>query len=303
MTPEDEGKLDEPIHGIFTPLGAASITPPGFILENFVPAGLVFVAGPPKASRKSTIALGMALLVSGHRHAGFPADLSRVRKSGPALIFSAEATAGELHYMAEAGYGVKLDVDDESILVADDPFQFRLDDPDALDRLLFWLHERDPRILVLDPLVDLHAADEKDSGAMVRVLRPVRQWAVEHDSTVLCVHHTRKPVDVQQQKYDPLDMRGSSAIWGKADGALIITPLSETELEIKAVFKRAGGWTRKITLGVWGQKSTPELTPFDRQVALLVKNSSMTVADMGRRLQASPNAILESLKRIKEVES
>lgn len=260
MESDDDGELPESYHGIFQDISRAIMEPPSWIVEGILPPGLTFIAGPPK-SKKSTVAMALAALVTGHNCEALPPFLSTVKRTGPALIFSAEANAGELRHMLEVGLGVK-GLKEEWILVADDPFAFRLDDPEGLEQMLFWLNERDPRIVIADPLRDLHSADEKDSGDMIRVLRPIRQWAVEHESAVVMVHHTRKPAE-GQQTYDALDMRGSGAIFGKADGTLMLTPRPNGAINFRATFKRAASWDKVIVLNAYGEKGGEVLDEVD----------------------------------------
>ena len=78
--------------------------------------------------------------------------------------------------MAEAGMLAPV-TNDFSLLISDDPFNFRLDDEDGLKRMMGWLEALKPRLVFLDPLRDFHSVEEKDSGPMNRLLRPLQQWA------------------------------------------------------------------------------------------------------------------------------
>lgn len=295
-TDDDDGELPESYRGVFQDIACAKMEPPAWIVEGMLPPGLTFIAGPPK-SKKSTVAMALAALVTGHNCDALPPFLSVAKRTGPALIFSAEANAGELRHMLEVGLGVK-DIKEEWILVADDPFAFRLDDPAGLEQMMFWLNERDPRIVIADPLRDLHSADEKDSGDMIRVLRPIRQWAVEHESAVVMVHHTRKPAE-GQQTYDALDMRGSGAIFGKADGTLMLTPRPNNAINFRATFKRAASWDKVIVLNAYGEKGGEVLDEVDILILRAINAGARTEATIQIAVRAAPPVIASRLGKLR----
>ncbi len=247
MNPEDSPERQ--IHGVFTDLGTAQQVPPNWIIKDLLPPGLVFIGAPPK-SFKSTFEMAMAALVAGLPCKVLPESLSQVINGGPVMGFSAEATAGELRHMMEVGLNVKVPAN-ESILICDEPFAWRLDDPGGMEQLLGWLNDRDPRLCFIDPLRDFHSVEEKDSGGMNRLLRPLQRWAKENDSCILVVHHTKKKEDTSAG-YNPDDLRGSGALFGIADGVLMLTPKGEGNLEIRATFKRAEGWVKQLKLAAYG---------------------------------------------------
>lgn len=301
MSTEDDIQPLEPVDGIFTDLGTAILQPPKFIIKDLLPVGLVFIAAPPK-SYKSTITVAMALMVSEHECNALPPFMRDVLIPGTVQLYSYEANAGELRDIAETGMGVLVRAD-ESILVADNPWTFRLDDQDGLDKLLHYLNDRKPKLVVLDPLRDFHSLEEKDSGDMNRLLRPLRQWAVENESCLVVVHHTRKPADTQNANYEALDMRGSSALFGIADGVLILSPVGELKVRIKATFKRAAGWDRTVDIAAYhrmGEQPKADLNTMEKVVLNWVRNGLSTVLDIAKELNMESGkvaAILSSLER------
>lgn len=238
----------------FTDVSEAIRKPPEWVVENVLPVGLTIIGAPPK-SYKSTIVMALAALVTKHRCDALPASMSNAHKHGRTFVFSYEADAGELRYTLEQGLRVKLDPD-SGIMVADDPFDWRLDDKDALTRMFAWLNEdvdNKPRLIVLDPLRNFHGLDEKDAGDMIRLIAPLRKWAIENEASVLLVHHTKKPGEMgSTANYDPLDLRGSSALFGHADGVIMLTPKKDSQVHVKAVFKRARTWEANVVFGVYG---------------------------------------------------
>lgn len=258
----------EPIDGVFTDLGTATMEPPAWIIRDLLPVGLTFVGAPPKAG-KSTFTLAISLLVAGYESKVLPRRFNKVARTGPVLIFSAEATAGELRHTIEYSMGIPIEAN-EAILVCDDPFDWRLDDPNGLTKLLFWLEERKPLLLIIDPLRDFHAFDEKESGDMNRLLRPVQQWARREQSSVVIVHHSKKPSEEGKSKYNPHDLRGSGALFGLADAVLMFSPgKGDGEYLISSTFKRAKAWERTIRPAIYGfkgEEAIEVLTNWDERV-------------------------------------
>lgn len=288
----------EPIEGTFIDLGRASREPPEWLIENLLPVGLTVVGGPPK-SGKSGLEMAMAALVAGLDCKALPPDLSKVHNSGPVMGFSIEASAGELRYMVEEGMGTHVP-DNESILIAEDPFAWQLDDADGQERLERWLKERQPRLVFLDPLRDLHSGDENDSGEMIRVLRPLQQWAKKQKTGVLVVHHTSKPKEGQRE-YDPLSLRGSGAIFGLADAVLMMTPTANDFFKLKAIFKRAQSWERVVRMAMWQYRDQPTsdaLDPFDQSVYQGIVSGVGTLKDIADQLHVGKVKVVEAAKRL-----
>lgn len=265
---EEEGEQPEDIEGVFQDLAQAHIIEPAWVIEDFLPVGLSFLAGPPKGN-KSTLTMAAACMVAGYECNALPEFLRKVPEKGSVLVFSYEAEAGELRYMVECEMNVKLRAD-ESILIADDPFKYRLDDPKGIQTMLFWMNQRRPKLVILDPLIDFHSIDENDSGAMNRLLRPLRTWAIKNNASFLVVHHMRKPGE-GHTKYDFTDMRGTSALFGIADGLLAITPIQKRTncATLRTKFKRAKSWERTLQFSIYEDK--------DKQAGEVLADKDMTV--------------------------
>lgn len=237
------------VSDVFVDLGSAQKRDPQWLIKNLVPPGLVFIGAPPKSS-KSTMSIAIALLVAGYKCKALPPTLSEVELGGTVMMFSYEADAGELRWIAEEGLGVKVK-DNGGILVCEEPSEFQLDNERGMSRLLHWLNVCDPRLVILDPLRNFHSADENDSGAMSRLLSPIRHWALSHEACVMVVHHAKK-LNEDKQHYDSSDLRGSSAMFGMANGVLIFTPRGEGQMYIKATFKRGAGWEKTVSFAAYG---------------------------------------------------
>lgn len=225
--------------------------PPKWVIDGVLPVGLTVIGAPPK-SKKSVITMALSALTAEVECRALPPDIRVVPdRTGPVIALSAEHDAGELKSMFEA-MGVSMPFG--RIYAAFDPDDFMLDDRESLNDLLAWLDDLQPRMLIIDPLRDFHVGEEDDSGHMVRLLRPLRKWAKAQDNeaAVVVVHHSRK-INEPGAKTTAMDLRGSSAIFGKVDGLLTITPSAlEDVVEVSGKFKRGRAWTRIIKLGVPG---------------------------------------------------
>lgn len=294
---EEPHCFTEPIDGVFTDLGTATMEPPAWVLVNSIPVGLTFIGAPPKCG-KSTFVMALAAKIAGLDNKTLPADITHLERGGSVMGFSAEASAGELRHMLEHEMLTPVP-DDGSILIADDPFAWRLDDPDGQWRLAKWLDERKPRALIIDPLRDFHDFDEKESGEMNRLLRPIQKWAKQTESAAIVVHHTTKPKEGQVE-YDPMTLRGSSALFGLADCVLMLSPGPEGFLKLKATFKRAQPYERTFRMAAYAYKGMPVvegLQGIDTEVYKGVKNS-LGVDDIRKQLHVSAARVQESLNRL-----
>lgn len=249
----NEDEPPEPIEGVFTPLARAVIVPPQWIIKDLLPVGLTIVGAPPK-SLKSTFTMAVSCLIAGMKCNALPPGMDSADVGGRVLGLSYEATAGELRHICEVGLGVTVP-DDDSILIADDPLLFQLDDEGGVRKLIFWLNEIKPKLAFLDPFAEFHSIDEKDSKEVIKLLRPLHRWAKDNEAAFVVVHHARKKMGGDQSDYSATDLRGSGAIYGKADGILVFTPKNQSGLiSITATFKRGAGWTREIQFAAYGVK-------------------------------------------------
>lgn len=292
----------EPIDGTFSDLGDAEVIPPVWVIKDLLPAGITFIAGPPKQARKSSLEMAMAVLVAGVECEALPSNMRQVVHGGTVMGLSAEATAGELRHMIEKGMGVKVPAD-RRILIADNPWEFRLDDGDALNRMLGWLNDRKPRMFFIDPLRDFHALDERDDGGMNRLLRPIQRWAKENDSAFVVVHHTKKK-GKDEGDYDALDMRGTTALFGIADAVLMITPRGNEVLHIGSTFKRGQSWERDIRLGMWGRKAeggVESIEPVAGEVFKALAAGAQDMAAVAKQLTRSKSTVIEAVQSLTRI--
>lgn len=150
--------------------------------------GVGVIGGAPKAC-KSWLALEIATAVA----AGIPC-LGRfgVRAPGPTLVYLAEDALPAVRTRIAslcAARGLDLDALDLHVITAP---TLRLDAELDFRRLVATVEAIGPRLLVLDPFVRLHAADENRAGEIAAILGRLRALQRARHVAILVVHHARK---------------------------------------------------------------------------------------------------------------
>jgi AAA domain len=93
----------------------------------------------------------------------------------------------------------------------------RLDAPKDRERLSNTVQVRQPRLLILDPLIRLHRVDENDASQIAGLLSYLRLLQRTFQVAVLVVHHARK--DAHSTRPGQA-LRGSSELHGWGDSNL-----------------------------------------------------------------------------------
>jgi hypothetical protein len=96
----------------------------------------------------------------------------------------------------------------------------------AMRALLDHIEEFKPDVLFLDPLVELHSAQENDNTALRAVVAYFRKIAVDHNMAVCLIHHSRKG---PQSPGDADTIRGAGAIVGAVRVAMTVCVMSPEE--------------------------------------------------------------------------
>ncbi len=163
------------------------------------------LGGEPKCC-KSFLALDLAVSVA----SGTPC-LRRfaVQRSGPVLLFPAEDSLAVVRQRLE-GICSAAAVDFQSlpVEVITAPV-LRLDAPKDRERLSNTVQARQPRLLILDPLIRLHRVDENDASQIAGLLSYLRQLQRTFHVAVLVVHHARKDANATRPGQA---LRGSSEL-------------------------------------------------------------------------------------------
>ena len=174
------------------------------------------IGGSPK-SGKTWLALEMAVSVaSGSPCFGaFP-----VFSPGPVLLYAAEDSAATLRSRVETLarlHKINFERLDVHIITVD---SLRLDRPDHQDRLESTLHVYKPALLVLDPLVRVHAIDENVAGQVAALLGYLRSLQRKTGAAIAVVHHVRKNASPTGAAGNSL--RGSGDLYAWLDSFLYL---------------------------------------------------------------------------------
>lgn len=295
-------KMSDPVESVWQDVGEALIEPPEFVVDNLIPVGVTFVAGPPK-SYKSAVELAAVLTACGVINSVLPPDLSSCPEPGRVLMLSSEATAGVLRHTAKHGFGVDIP-NDMRLLAMSDPWRWRLDQLPDVRELLDWAEELDAAMICIDPLRNFHSLDENDSGGMIQMLQPLQQWAMKNKRAVLIVHHSKKlgeDKDGGKKTARADDMRGTSALFGLADAVLTVTPKNSKGLiNVDAILKRGEAWERTIQLGIWGATTTESVDAEAKMVFGLLKTGLPQTGIMSA-MKLSKTQLAEAMNRLKRL--
>jgi hypothetical protein len=98
----------------------------------------------------------------------------------------------------------------------------------AMSRLRRLIVDRQPAMLIADPLAELHNTEENDNTAVRSIIAAFRAVAVEFNIAVILVHHTRKG---EVHPGDPDSARGASAIIGAARIVKTLVGMSEQDAD------------------------------------------------------------------------
>jgi len=215
-------------------------TPLAWLLaELFLVGGAGLLAGAPKTT-KSFFALELAVAVaSGTAAAGRFA----VPAPGPVLLCAAEdppaVVVRRLAALAATRERTLASLPLEVIVEAGVQL------PQGLDRLAATITALQPRLLLLDPLIRFHRADENSSVEMAVILDGIRALARTTGCAILLVHHTRK---APAGHHAGLGLRGSSDLWAFGDGNLYLRRLAPDGLLELRIEHRAAACPPPIRL-------------------------------------------------------
>jgi hypothetical protein len=108
--------------------------------------------------------------------------------------------------------------------------------PEGIERLEATLAAFTPRLLLLDPLIRLHRADENSASEMSVILDGLRRLARNSKTAILLVHHARKAAAGN----GGAGLRGSSDLHAFGDSNLYLRKLSQdSTLELKIEHRAA----------------------------------------------------------------
>jgi hypothetical protein len=180
--------------------------PRRWLIEGLWGAAAVgFIGGPPKCC-KSYLGLDMALSVATRTPC---LGTYTVVEPGPALVYLAEDALSVVRERVAAlarHRGLMLAEVNLHVITAP---RLRLDQVADRARLFETARRLRPRMLLLDPLVRLHAVDENSATEVAQLLSGLRDLQRGLDLAVVLVHHTRKAV--------PAGMAAGQGLRGSTD--------------------------------------------------------------------------------------
>jgi hypothetical protein len=265
-----------------------------------------WVAGQPK-SLKSWTALEMAVSVS----SGTPClRRYKVQERGAALVYLAEDSLPAVRERLEAlssQRALPLDALDLHVITAG---SMRLDRSRDQLRLQKTARLLAPRLLVLDPLIRIHRADENSSGEVSGLLAYLRELQRELDLAVVVVHHVRKNAGSSQTVGQAL--RGSSDLHAWSDSALYLRRKGDDVLV--TIEHRSAPAPAPITLRLAdgsgpprlqlleGEKNAPgkHVSVEERIFQCLKEASPLTRSGLRERLSMRNERLSRALERLQE---
>lgn len=144
----------------------------------------------------------------------------QVRRCGPVLVYLAEDAAHAVRERLVAlCHHRRVAFEQLEVRVITAP-SLRLDVELDLERLDATLAQHKPVMLLLDPLVRLHRADENNAQEIARILAALRDLQRQHNVAVVLAHHTRKNQRSQQHGQS---LRGSGDLHAWVDSALYLS--------------------------------------------------------------------------------
>jgi hypothetical protein len=283
---------------------AASTTP--WLIEQLWTAQAVGIIGGTPKSYKTWMALEMAVAVaSGSACLGSFA----VPSPGPVLLYAAEDSESALRLRLESladHHRLQLAYLDIRVITAD---SLRLDRTPDQERLEATLMLHRPALLILDPLVRLHAIDENAAGEIAALLGYLRLLQRKTGVAIALVHHARKNLSANGGA--GYSLRGSSDLYAWVDSFLYLRR-HHGQLMLSAEHRSASG-AGPLALELANVESGPylrlayepnaELAPRDPlpdQILALLGQSAepRTAENIRSNLQVRNQRLVEALRQL-----
>ncbi len=286
------------------------VTQESWLIERLWTHQAVGIIGGSPKSCKTWLALEMAVSVA----SGSPClDTFAVFSPGPVLLYAAEDSAATLRSRVETLarlHKVNFERLDVHIITVD---SLRLDHPDHQDRLESTLHVYKPALLVLDPLVRVHAIDENVAGQVAALLGYLRSLQRKTGTAIALVHHVRKNASPTGAAGNSL--RGSGDLYAWLDSFLYLR-IHQGQRTLSAEHRSApafGPISLELVqsdpigpyLRITASNKTPSAPPQDglksRILELLsVAPEPLTVDALRSRLQVRNQRVVEALRGLVE---
>lgn len=206
-------------------IDAATIPQRPWIIRNLLLRGYMTEIIAPPGIGKSVLSVSIAMSVA----TGHPLLVRDVVEAGPALVINNEDDDDEIDRRVAAivqRFDVPRHLVNGNLWIQsgyEAPFRIAYtDDSDTVtatsvraDIVAFCL-EHDVRVVVADPFVSTHDAEENSNTAIEQVAAIYRGIAKEANVAIMLVHHARKASSGEAQAGDMESGRGASALTGAA---------------------------------------------------------------------------------------
>src|SRR5438094_10101678 len=285
---------------------AASSTP--WLIDQLWTAQAVGIIGGSPKSYKTWLALEMAVAVASGSAC---LQTFAVSAPGPVLLYAAEDSESALRCRLESlaeHHRLQLAYLDIRVITAD---SLRLDHTADQERLEATLMLHRPALLILDPLVRLHAIDENAAGEIAALLGYLRLLQRKTGAAIGLVHHSRKNVSAYGGA--GYSLRGSSDLYAWVDSFLYLRR-HHGQLMLSAEHRSASG-AGPLALELANCDSGPYLKltstiqaaesardPLLEQILALLGQSSQprTAESLRSSLQVRNQRLVEALRQLSE---
>ena len=290
-----------------TDLRTSAASSPAWLIDQLWTAQAVGIIGGTPKSYKTWMALEIAVSV-----ASGSACLATyaVPSPGPVLLYAAEDSESALRLRLESlaqHHGLHLAYLDIRVITAD---SLRLDRTTDQERLEATLALHRPVLLILDPLVRLHAIDENAAGEIAALLGYLRLLQRKTGAAIALVHHARKNVSANGGA--GYSLRGSSDLYAWVDSFLYLRR-HHGQLMLSAEHRSASG-AGPLALELANPESGPYLKlasapnavqlahrdPLLEQILALLSQSSepRTAESLRSNLQVRNQRLVEALRQL-----
>jgi hypothetical protein len=286
---------------------AASSTP--WLIDQLWTAQAVGIIGGTPKSYKTWMALEMAVAVASGSAC---LDTFAVPLAGPVLLYAAEDSEPALRLRLESlaqHHRLDLAYLDIRVITTDSLRLDRASDQERLEATLMLHH---PALLILDPLVRLHAIDENAAGEIAALLGYLRLLQRKTGVAIALVHHARKNVSVNGGP--GYSLRGSSDLYAWVDSFLYLRR-HHGQLMLSAEHRSASG-AGPLALELANLESAPYLRlasapitselatrdPLAEQILAFLGQSSdpRTAESIRSSLQVRNQRLVEALRQLVE---
>jgi len=287
---------------------SAASTAPWLIDPLWTAQAVGIIGGTPK-SCKTWLALEVAVSVASGSAC---LDTYAVPSPGPVLLYAAEDSQSALRSRLESlAHHHRLDLAclDIRVITSDSLRLDRATDQERLEATLL-LHR--PVLVILDPLVRLHAIDENAAGEIAALLGYLRLLQRKTGAAIALVHHARKNISANGGA--GYSLRGSSDLYAWVDSFLYLRR-HHGQLML-SIEHRSASAPEPLALELENSESGPHLKlastvhaaepgardPFPEKILALLGQSPqpLTAESLRSSLQVRNQRLVEALRQLVE---